>query len=384
MLGLQGSYHGDTIGAMDACEPSVFSEHVEWYQGRGYWMAPPTVHLRAGRVHIEVADEGRDWPASGALAQLDTIDEVYDVEARLTTPLAAHYRRVVHAVLERLVVEERRRFGALVLEPLVMGAGGMIFVDPLFQRCLVDVVRERTDLFALSDPPLRSAAAGTTPPGSWRGLPVVFDEVFAGLGRLGFASGASALGVTPDVSCVAKILSGGTVPLAATLASDSLFRTFTSSTDKAHALLHGHSYTAHPVGCQVALETLDLLDAVRGAARGTSVWDRAGVERLSHLPRVDSVMALGTVLAVALRTDRAGYASEEAESVVRRLRTQAVPAACHPDLPPMAADAGETPAFPLHLRSLGHVVYIMASLTTPETVRERALSALEQVLQAAT
>lgn len=379
VLGLQGSYHGDTIGAMDACEPSVFSEHVEWYQGRGYWMTPPTVHLRAGRVHIEVADAGRDWPASGALAQLDTIDDVYDVESRLATPLAVHYRRVVHAMLERLVVEERRRFGALVLEPLVMGAGGMIFVDPLFQRCLVEVVRERTDLFAIRDPPLRDATTGTAPPGEWRGLPVVFDEVFVGLGRLGYASGTEALGVAPDVSVVAKILSGGTVPLAATLASDSIFRTFTSSTNKAHALLHGHSYTAHPVGCQIALETLDLLDTARGA----SLWDRARVERLSHLPCVDSVMALGTVLAVALRTDRAGYASEEAESIVRRLRTQAVPAACHPDLPPTDTD-GDAPAFPLHLRPLGHVVYIMASLTTPEPVCTRALAALEQVLQAAT
>lgn len=382
VLGLQGSYHGDTIGAMDACEPSVFSEHVEWYQGRGYWMAPPTVHLRAGRAHIEVADTGRDWPTTGRLAQLNTIAEVYDVEARLATPLAAHYRRVVHAMLERLVLEERRRFGALVLEPLVMGAGGMIFVDPLFQRCLVDVVRERTDLLALSDPPLRDASAGTAPPGSWRGLPVVYDEVFAGLGRLGFASGTEALGVAPDVSCVAKILSGGTVPLAATLATDSLFRSFTASKDKAHALLHGHSYTAHPVGCQIALETLDMLDTVRAKTAGRlSLWDSASVHRLSHLPRVDSVMALGTVLAVALRTDKAGYASEEAESVVRRLRMQGVPVACHLDEPPAASN---TPAFPLHLRPLGHVVYIMASLTTPESVRTRALAALEQVLQTAT
>ncbi|WFD28443.1 hypothetical protein MNAN1_003454 [Malassezia nana] len=380
VLGLQGSYHGDTIGAMDACEPSVFSAQVEWYQGRGYWMAPPTVHLRAGRVHIEVADVDRDWPTSGVLAHLDAMDDVYQVEARLATPLAEHYRRVVHAALERLVLQERRRFGALILEPLVMGAGGMRFVDPLFQRCLVDVVRDRTDLFALSDPPLRDARAGHAPPGAWRGLPVVYDEVFAGLGRLGFVSGTEALGVAPDVACVAKILSGGTVPLAATLASDSLFRSFTSSTDKAQALLHGHSYTAHPVGCQIALETLAMLESIQ-LGRGHSVWDRASVARLSHLPRVDSVMALGTVLAVALRTGHAGYASDEAESVVRRLVTQAVPPACHPSMPPEASGHHGSPAFPLHLRPLGNIVYVMASLTTPEVVRQRTLAALEQVLQ---
>lgn len=83
-----------------------------------------------------------------------------------------------------------------------------------------------------------------------RGIPVIADEVFSGLWRLGVPSAAAAVGITPDVACYAKLLTAGSVPLAVTLASDDVFHAFDGDS-KAQALLHGHSYTAHPVGCQV-------------------------------------------------------------------------------------------------------------------------------------
>lgn len=168
VLGLDGSYHGDTIGAMDACSPNVFNKEVAWYRGRGCWLSAPTVSIRDGVAQV-AADEVHTF---------DSLAEVLDVDRRLQTDLALHYRMSIRRTLEHLVVVERRRFGALVLEPVVMGAGGMIFVDPLYQHCLVDVVRESEDLFALTDAPLRSARA-PVPPSSettWRGLPVVYDE----------------------------------------------------------------------------------------------------------------------------------------------------------------------------------------------------------------
>ncbi len=195
-----------------------------------------------------------------------------------------------------------------------MGAGGMICVDPLFQRVLVDVIRSRD----------ASSALG---PGEWQGLPVIFDEVFIGLYRLGFESATSVLGVNPDISVNAKILTGGLVPLAVTMASDSIFQSFYSD-KKVDALLHGHSYTAYPVGCEVANETLTLIEKLtksdswaeaqakwqpKEAAQLAdaipkvwSFWDPGFVNALSHSGAVEGVMALGTVLSFKIADDRDG------------------------------------------------------------------------------
>ena len=92
-------------------------------------------------------------------------------------------------------------------------------------------------------------------PYEWMGMPLVSDEVFTGMFRLGRFSSSRMINVTPDVSVHAKLLTGGLIPLAATVARGSIFEAFLSD-DKADALLHGHSYTAHAMGCTVALESL--------------------------------------------------------------------------------------------------------------------------------
>ena len=119
---------------------------------------------------------------------------------------------------------------ALVMECVLHGAGGMDLIDPTFQRATIQACRAR-------------------------GLPVVLDEVFAGIWRLG-AEGAWELlgdGCAPDISCYAKLLTGGLVPLAITASTEDVFDAFRGPT-KTHALLHGHSYTAYPVGCAVAAD----------------------------------------------------------------------------------------------------------------------------------
>lgn len=111
---------------------------------------------------------------------------------------------------------------------------------------------------------------------AWKGLPVIFDEVFTGLYRLGRFTASSFLQTDADISVHAKLLTGGVVPLCATLASESIFRAFASD-DKTDALLHGHSYTAHAVGCQVALESLRQLRALdRG---GHWDWAKGGSKK---------------------------------------------------------------------------------------------------------
>ena len=293
VLGLRGSYHGDTIGAMDACEEGVYT--CEWHQAKGYWFEPPSVGIKNGRAFVKIPS---------AVAYNKNIEEghplswIYDVSARLESPLASAYRKHVNVTLEKLASGAgATQLGALVLEPLVLGAGGMIFVDPLFQRVLIDAARSR-------------------------GLPVIFDEVFVGLWRLGMRTASSLLGTYPDVSVYAKVLTGGLVPLAVTLASEDVFRAF-EGTSKAEALLHGHSYSAYPVGCEVANAALDLYERlVRGdawnAARAVwgaaavggkeesdgavwSVWSPQFIDVLSKLDVIEQAMTLGTVMAFKLR-----------------------------------------------------------------------------------
>lgn len=357
VLGLKGSYHGDTIGAMDACEEGVYT--CEWHNARGYWFEPPTVGIRDGVVTISIppafsaSTRGHDMKA-------ESLSWVYDIEARLRSPLALMYGSFIQQTMKKLE-QDGPKLAALVLEPLVMGAGGMIFVDPLFQRVLIDVVRGR-----------RSG-----PSSEWSGLPVIFDEVFVGLQRIGMESTSALLGVHPDISVNAKILTGGLVPLAVTLASNSIFQAFLSG-NKADALLHGHSYTAHPIGCEVANETLSLIDKVTASdnwkaaqakwdkpdgslGKVWSLWDPVFVTELSKLERVEEVMTMGCVLSIHLKDASAGYSSDSARALLEPLKR------CVDIGPEFSSAPGGAP-FGIHFRTLGNVAYFMTSLNTSPSV----------------
>lgn len=185
------------------------------------------------------------------------------------------------------------------------------------------MVRDHPELFSTKAP----APAPKQSP-SWSGLPIIFDEVFTGLYRLGRRTSASFLGVHPDVAVNAKLLTGGLVPLCTTVASEEIFDAF-SSPEKSDALLHGHSYTAHAVGCTVAVDSLKTMakldtdgswDAYRADWRSSSpatataeastpdvwsVWSHGLLQDLSSTKSVESVFAIGTVLSISLR-DAAG------------------------------------------------------------------------------
>ncbi|KZT29670.1 PLP-dependent transferase [Neolentinus lepideus HHB14362 ss-1] len=348
VLGLKGSYHGDTIGAMDACEEGVYT--CEWHNAKGYWFDPPYIAIRKGEVHITVPQSIIAEHSTDEII-LDSLSQAYAVNKRLDSPLASIYRTYIRRTLCRLQEKENPVLAALVLEPLVMGAGGMIFVDPLFQRILVDSVREGE---------------------SSRTLPVIFDEVFVGLYRLGMETCGPLLGVNPDISVHAKVLTGGLLPLAITLASNEIFQAFLSD-NKTDALLHGHSYTAHPIGCEVANETLKMLTKITTSEKWQSmkakwatsedsdpavfsVWDQNFVETISQLDHIKEVMTLGTVLAIKTRDDTGGYRSASAQTLLKT-----VVAAANGDLPN---------AFGMHFRTLGNVAYFITNLNTPsETIR---------------
>lgn len=305
VLGLKGSYHGDTMGVMDCSEPSTFNRKVEWYRGRGFWLDFPQVSMAQGVWQVR-SEQGTQ--------QFDSLADIFDLQQRLQSDTAAQYRSAIHRTI-REQTQKGTRFGALLLEPIILGAGGMFFCDPLFQRCLVDVVRDHPSLFH----PGTATAHGPT---NWSGLPVIFDEVFTGLYRLGRSSAASFLDVHPDIVVNAKLLTGGLVPLCTTVASQEIFDAFASA-DKSDALLHGHSYTAHAVGCQVGVEALRrmaLMDrnghwahaqhqwAPSTASAGAvwSLWSPTIVRQLSQAEPVEGIFALGTLLAISLRDVQGG------------------------------------------------------------------------------
>ncbi|KAI8991083.1 pyridoxal phosphate-dependent transferase [Mycotypha africana] len=399
ILGIEGSYHGDTIGAMDACAPNVYNDQVHWYKPRGHWLKPPTVHISKGKPLIRIpsailAAEGKETQhadASPTVKYYDTLDAIYSVDkvgVDRDAALATTYRTYILQELAMLKQQERS-IGALLMEPVLMGAGGMMFVDPLFQRVLIDTVREEKDLFY--EDPQRSAP----PSSAMKGLPVIFDEVFSGWYRLGRRSASEFLGVKPDITAYAKTLTGGLLPLALTVTKESMYRHFLSN-EKPDCLLHGHSYTAHPMGCAVASTSIDTLDRLASPNNAWtpfrqqwtpspqnktenerpvwSMWRPETVNELSHLDQVESVMTLGSVLAVELKDLQSkGYGSSVSASIIQKLRS------AH-----YKNGLDGTPETGIHLfaRPLGNVIYLMASqITTPERIQQCEMALLETLKQ---
>ncbi|KAL2889092.1 dethiobiotin synthetase [Ceratocystis lukuohia] len=361
IIGLKGSYHGDTIGVMDCADPNVYNEKVEWYRGRGFWFDYPTVIFKDGFWKIEIPEEWSD--SSCKNKGFSALGDLFDFSTREGRGDERAYENLIIQTLEKLK-SAGRKFGALVMEPVVLGAGGMRLVDPLFQRTLVKVVRQNPHLFGSSLPGSQTTSS------DWSGLPVFFDEVFTGLYRLGNFSSGSMLQVDADIVVNAKLLTGGALPMCTTMTSESIFESFLSG-NKSDALLHGHSYTAHPMGCQVGVESIK---ALRKLSEGSSwdtfkdnweqegshskdrnVWSVWPIEFVKSLPGdyVEGAWALGSVLAIYVR-DSAGLGYKSTASM-----------ALHENL------LRSLDGWNIHNRILGNVLYLMVGQnTTMQEVKE--------------
>ncbi len=228
MLAFQGGYHGDTFATMAVCDP----------------------------------DEGMHSLFAGVLPEHPVI-----ALPRTEDSIAA---------FDRFLDQHAGTLAAILVEPLVQGAGGMLFHDAAVLRHL----RQAADRY---------------------GLLLIFDEIFTGFGRTGTLFACEQAGVTPDIITLSKALTGGTMALAATIARQEVFEAFWSD-DPLHALMHGPTYMANALACAAANASLDLFAQeprlAQVAAISAALAD--GLAPCREFPRVRDVRVLGAIGVVEL------------------------------------------------------------------------------------
>ncbi|HTK13426.1 MAG TPA: adenosylmethionine--8-amino-7-oxononanoate transaminase [Xanthobacteraceae bacterium] len=178
--------------------------------------------------------------------------------------------------LDTLLQEKAASSAAIIVEPLVQGAGGMRFHAPQVLKKL----RALADRY---------------------GLLLIFDEIFTGFGRTGKMFASVEADVVPDIICLSKALTGGTLPLAATVARRHVFDAFLSDT-RATALMHGPTFMGNALACAAANASLDLFESEPRLEQvdRLSGWMRAGLEPCRTLPRVVDVRVRGGIGVVEL------------------------------------------------------------------------------------
>ena len=296
LITLHHAYHGDTVGAMSASEDSVFTR------------AFTPLLFPVQRVHSPYCYR---CPLGLERASC-RIECLGDLESRL----------------ER----QGQLVAAVLVEPMLQGAGGMIVWPAEF----LAGVRRLCDRY---------------------GVLMIADEVLTGFGRTGRMFACEHAQVTPDILCLSKALTAGYLPLGVTAATAQIYEAF-RSTDRERTFFHGHSYTANPLACAVAIASLELFREtdVLGRVQGLEKQLRAGLEPLRSLPQVGDVRVIGGVGVVELDGD-GGYLADIG--------------------PRLGAAFLERN---LLLRPLGNILYFMPPYVITETETEWALEQIREVL----
>ena len=250
------------------------------------------------------------------------------------------------ALLEEALERHAGQTAALIMEPLLLAAGGMITYPQSYLSGAAHLARKF-------------------------GVHLILDEVATGFGRTGNMFACRQAGISPDFLCLSKGITGGTLPLAATLTTRDVFEAFLGPEGGEKTFYHGHTYTANPAGCAAALASLDLFDkedTLRNVQERSEQL-REGTEPMAELPGVGEVRHLGMMAALELVED------EE----------KRVPLSDGHDILRDIYRAGL--ARNLILRPIGNVVYLFPPLCTTEDelseMLDRTRAVLDEVLGAA-
>lgn len=288
IVALEGSYHGDTFGAMAA-------------SGRGLFTQPFA----------------------------DKLFEVVFIPVPTVENTAASLA-AFNAVLQRNDV------AALIVEPLVQGAAGMMMHDAEGLSALFKTAHEH-------------------------GALVICDEVMTGFGRTGTLFACEQLSELPDLICLSKGLTGGTLPLAVTACSQKIYDAFYSD-DLTHAFYHGHSYTANPLACAAAVASLKLLRLPQCTQRRTEIAAAHAVfaHSIAAHERLENVHHCGTILALTVRTVEGNhYLSNERDRIYHYFLERGI-----------------------LLRPIGSVLYVIAPYCVTDAQLEQIYSAIRGFLDA--
>ena len=281
---MEHSYHGDTIGAMSVGARGVFNRSYE--------------------------------------------PLLFDV-SRIPFPAQGHEQATLDA-LERICAQERP--AALIVEPLVLGAGGMLMYPP-------------------------KVLAGMHAICARAGVLFIADEVMTGWGRTGTLLACEQAGIVPDILCLAKGLTGGALPLAVTMASEPVFQAH-YSTDRARMFFHSSSYTANPIACAAALANLAIWREEPVAGRVADLGRRQG-ERLKALAShadIRNPRRTGTIAAFDIAGD-GGYLDAAAPRLMRHFREHDV-----------------------LLRPLGNTIYVMPPYCIEDEDLARVYALISQAI----
>lgn len=238
-------YHGDTIGAVSVGGIDLFHQMYKPLLVAGFKVNSPYCY----RCHL-----GKEHPACD-LACLADVEEVMD----------RHHEQVA----------------AVIMEPLIQGAGGMITFPPGYTLRVRELAARHDILF-------------------------IADEVATGFGRTGAMFACQREGIEPDVMAVAKGITGGYLPLAATFSTQSIFEAFCGEHKDLKTFFHGHSYTANPLACAAALANLDIFrrENVLENLRPKIAFFLDGLMNFRQLKHVGDVRQLGLMAGIELVADR--------------------------------------------------------------------------------
>jgi adenosylmethionine---8-amino-7-oxononanoate aminotransferase len=191
--------------------------------------------------------------------------------------LPAHYL----GQLESILAANHRRIAAMVIEPLVQAAAGMIFHPAGYLRGVRELTRKYDVL-------------------------LIADEVAVGMGRTGRMFACEHEDVAPDLLCLAKGITGGYIPLAATMATDEIWRAFLGGYAESKTFFHGHTYGGNPLGAAAALACLDVFEEEKTIEHMPEKIDRLArhLERIARLPRVGDVRQRGLLAGIELVRDK--------------------------------------------------------------------------------
>ncbi|MFV1884885.1 MAG: adenosylmethionine--8-amino-7-oxononanoate transaminase [Balneola sp.] len=228
-----GAYHGDTLGAMSVGERSIFTEAF------------------------------KDW--------LFDVEVIPFPETWIGDEERAEKEDAVIEQLENLLDENPDKYAGIIMEPLVQGAGGMRMCSEEFMQKLHWVNRQFDVL-------------------------LIFDEVMTGFGRTGDYFACLKAQVEPDIICLSKGITGGFMPLGATVCSDDIYESFNSS-DPNKTLWHGHSYTGNPLGCAAGIASWKLLEENQDVFIEMEESHKKNLEKLRAHPKLERFRTKGTIAA---------------------------------------------------------------------------------------